>query len=223
MDSHSTIPTFAFIIAYAFSFAYAYDPSPVQDFCVADPKATVFVNGMACKDPKLVTVDDFSRSGLNTASSPRAGFPGWNYSAATVEEIAGLNTLGLAMIRNEFAVGFAIPPHIHPRATEMFLVLQGQVFFGFVTVDPIDSSKSRVFAGNYSAGDVFVIPQSLIHFGKNIGPEKATTISMFSGQNPGLKIIPAQLFGKDSVIPVDVLSQSFRVSDEVIGQIRSHF
>ncbi|CAH9073731.1 unnamed protein product [Cuscuta epithymum] len=218
-----SLVTLVVFITFSFSFAYASDPSPVQDFCVADRKATVFMNGMACKDPKLATVDDFFTSGLNTASRPRAGLPGWNYSAASVEEIPGLNTLGLAMIRNEFAVNFAIPPHFHLRATEMSLVLQGRVFFGFVTVDPIDSAKSRVFARNYSAGDVFVIPQSLVHFGKNIGQGKATTISMFSSQNPGLKIIPAQLFGKDSTIPVDVLSQSFRVSHEVIQQIRSHF
>ncbi|WMV12280.1 hypothetical protein MTR67_005665, partial [Solanum verrucosum] len=45
----------------------ASDPSPLQDFCVAvnDSKTTVFVNGKVCKDPKLVTADDFFRSGLN--------------------------------------------------------------------------------------------------------------------------------------------------------------
>ncbi|CAL4997160.1 unnamed protein product [Urochloa decumbens] len=35
------------------------DPSPLQDFCVADKDSPVRVNGLACKDVKDVNVDDF--------------------------------------------------------------------------------------------------------------------------------------------------------------------
>ncbi|CAH9145130.1 unnamed protein product, partial [Cuscuta epithymum] len=125
MDSHSiTIPTFVFIIVFAFSFAYAYDPSPVQDFCVAHPKATVFVNGMACKDPKDVTVGDFFTSGLDRALIQDPVISGVSYKRASVAEIPGLNTLGLTMIRNEIQTTTVIPPHTHPRATETVFLLQ---------------------------------------------------------------------------------------------------
>ncbi|KAK0578381.1 hypothetical protein LWI29_009548 [Acer saccharum] len=46
--------------------AFASDnPSPLQDFCVADLKAPVLVNGYVCKDPKLVIAEDFYTSGLH--------------------------------------------------------------------------------------------------------------------------------------------------------------
>ncbi|KAK7373386.1 hypothetical protein VNO80_06792 [Phaseolus coccineus] len=38
----------------------AYDPSPLQDFCVAAKESDgVFVNGKFCKDPKVVKAEDF--------------------------------------------------------------------------------------------------------------------------------------------------------------------
>ncbi|KAK8466712.1 hypothetical protein PHAVU_008G151300 [Phaseolus vulgaris] len=51
------------ILALTSSIASAYDPSPLQDFCVAlnDTKNAVFVNGKLCKDPKVVKAEDFFR------------------------------------------------------------------------------------------------------------------------------------------------------------------
>nr|GEU52888.1 putative germin-like protein 2-1 [Tanacetum cinerariifolium] len=40
-------------------FGLAFDPSPLQDFCVADRNSKVLENGFACKDPKMVKADDF--------------------------------------------------------------------------------------------------------------------------------------------------------------------
>ncbi|KAL2951474.1 hypothetical protein AAZX31_19G052200 [Glycine max] len=54
------------ILALTSSLVSAYDPSPLQDFCVAaKEKDGVFVNGKFCKDPKLVKADNFFRYGLN--------------------------------------------------------------------------------------------------------------------------------------------------------------
>nr|GMD69789.1 putative germin-like protein 2-1 [Ipomoea batatas] len=221
MAFHLTI-TLA-IVAFAFSFAYAYDPSPLQDFCVAsnDPKATIFVNGRVCKDPKLVTSDDFFTSGLNTAKTPT--FAGSTFSAASINEIPGLNTLGLTLIRNDFEPDTVTPPHIHPRATELALILEGSLYFGFVTTDPSDRTKNRVYAKTYNAEDVFVIPQGLIHFGLNVGFGNATTVAIFNSQSPGFNFVPDSLFGSNPPISDDVLSKSFRVDKKVIGQIRSQF
>ncbi|KAL7164042.1 hypothetical protein ACSBR2_040031 [Camellia fascicularis] len=56
------------IMAVASTIAFAFDPSPVQDCCVAvkDSKSAVFVNGKFCNDPKLTKADDFFFSGLRT-------------------------------------------------------------------------------------------------------------------------------------------------------------
>nr|POF03196.1 germin-like protein subfamily 1 member 13 [Quercus suber] len=50
------------ILALASSIASAYNPSPLQDFCVAinDIKSGVFVNGKFCKDPTMVSANNFS-------------------------------------------------------------------------------------------------------------------------------------------------------------------
>ncbi|RAL54564.1 hypothetical protein DM860_001692 [Cuscuta australis] len=206
------------------SFVLAYDPSPLQDFCVADPKATVLVNGRACKDPKLVTADDFSTSGLNASQFP-AAFPGSWYSAASVNTIPGLNTLGLTMVRNDYLPGTVIPPHIHSRATELALVLKGTFNLGFAAVDPKDPTKNVVFSKTCNAGDVFVVPQGLVHFGESLGVENGTTITVFNSQSPGFNFVADQLFGKEtaSFISEDLLAKSFRVDNKVIEEIRSKF
>ncbi|QCD82144.1 RmlC-like jelly roll fold [Vigna unguiculata] len=43
--------------------------STFQDFCVADPQEKVLVNGLACKDPKLVEANDIFFSGLHIAGN----------------------------------------------------------------------------------------------------------------------------------------------------------
>ncbi|KAL5080004.1 hypothetical protein RYX36_008425 [Vicia faba] len=74
------------------SCALAFDPSPLQDFCVAinDTNNGVFVNGKFCKDPKLATANDFffSVKEGNTSNSL-----GSKVTPVAVNEILGLNTL----------------------------------------------------------------------------------------------------------------------------------
>ncbi|KVD98176.1 hypothetical protein Ccrd_024126, partial [Cynara cardunculus var. scolymus] len=55
------------------SLALASDPSPLQDFCVADPNSRVLVNGVVCKDPNLVKADDFLYRGLNLMGDTSMG------------------------------------------------------------------------------------------------------------------------------------------------------
>ncbi|ONK65761.1 uncharacterized protein A4U43_C06F670 [Asparagus officinalis] len=112
------------ILSLALVQAFAYDPSPLQDFCVADTKSKVFVNGLVCKDPKLAVADDFFFSGLNMPgnTSNRLGSKVTLVSAAN---LPGLNTLGISLARLDFAPYGLNPPHTHPRATEILTVLEG--------------------------------------------------------------------------------------------------
>ncbi|XP_022743798.1 germin-like protein subfamily 1 member 20 [Durio zibethinus] len=89
----------AFVLfALAFSFASASDPSPLQDFCVAinNTNDGVFVNGKFCKDPKLSTANDFFFPGLNIPGNT-ANQLGSKVTLVTVEQILGLNTLGISL------------------------------------------------------------------------------------------------------------------------------
>ncbi|XP_023635112.1 putative germin-like protein subfamily 1 member 9 isoform X2 [Capsella rubella] len=116
------------ILAITLSLTNASDPSPLQDFCVAidTPADGVFVNGKFCKDPKFVTVDDFFKSGLNKAGTPNEK-TGSVVTLVNVNQIPGLNTLGISIVRIDYAVNGQNPPHTHPRASEGLVHFQANV------------------------------------------------------------------------------------------------
>ncbi|XP_034228083.1 germin-like protein subfamily 1 member 7 isoform X3 [Prunus dulcis] len=121
---HFLISTLA-ILAFATFLASAYDPSPLQDFCVAvkDIKSGVFVNGKFCKDPKLANANDFFFSGLQNPRNTKNPV-GSNVTAVNVDNLEGLNTLGISLARIDFAPNGLNPPHTHPRATEGLIHFQ---------------------------------------------------------------------------------------------------
>ncbi|XP_035542316.1 germin-like protein subfamily 1 member 13 isoform X2 [Juglans regia] len=113
------------LLALACSLASAYDPSPLQDFCVAvkDPASALFVNGKFCKDPKLASANDFFFSGLNIPSDT-SNLLGSNSTAVNVDNLAGLNTLGVSLSRVDYAPYGLNPPHTHPRGSEGLIHFQ---------------------------------------------------------------------------------------------------
>ena len=59
------------------------------------------MNGKFCKDPKLTEAEDFFFSGLDkpgNTSNPVAS----NVTTVNVEQIKGLNTLGISMVRIDY-------------------------------------------------------------------------------------------------------------------------
>ncbi|XWS57832.1 hypothetical protein CRYUN_Cryun09bG0207600 [Craigia yunnanensis] len=93
------------LLSLAFSIASASDPNPLQDFCVAikDAKNGVLINGKFCKDPKFAKAEDFFFSGLKMPE----------------------NTIGISLARIDYAPYGLNPPHTHPRAAEILVVLGG--------------------------------------------------------------------------------------------------
>lgn len=79
--------------------------------------------------------DDFFSSGLhlpgNTSNPMGAAF-----KAVTVNQMPGLNTLGIVIARLDFERKGFLPPHFHARATEILTVLKGSMEVGFVTSNP---------------------------------------------------------------------------------------
>ncbi|KAK6150849.1 hypothetical protein DH2020_015781 [Rehmannia glutinosa] len=137
----------AILIASLATFAYASDPSPLQDFCVAvnDADAAVFVNGKICKNPNKVVAEDFFFSGLNKAGNT-SNAVGSRVTAVNVNQIAGLNTLGISLVRIDYAPYGLNPPHTHPRATEILVVIEGTLYVGFVTSNPANPNlKNKLF------------------------------------------------------------------------------
>ncbi|KAK1375609.1 hypothetical protein POM88_031813 [Heracleum sosnowskyi] len=109
--------------------ALATDNNPLQDFCVADANSPVLVNGLVCKDPKVVTENDFFTSGLNIAGDTSSNKVGSNVTTVNVATIPGLNTLGISLVRIDFAPWGINAPHTHPRATEILTVIKGLIHY----------------------------------------------------------------------------------------------
>ncbi|CAL5006664.1 unnamed protein product [Urochloa decumbens] len=174
----------AAVIALVAGHGAAFDPNPLQDFCVADTTSKVRVNGIPCKDPATVTPDDFFFSGVDRAGAGTASRR-YGFTALPVQ-IPGLNTLGASHARVDTAV-----------------VLGGAVYFGFVSSYP----DNKVYAKVLRKGDVFAVPQGLVHFLYNNGTEPASLYATLSSQNPGLVLLADALFG--SGLPDDLLAKAF--------------
>ncbi|MCD9645019.1 hypothetical protein HAX54_033661 [Datura stramonium] len=157
----------------------AFEPSPLQDFCVADPASPAKVNGLACKDPKSVEAEDFFFSGLHLAGNTSNTF-GSKVTPVNVAQIPGLNTLGISLVRVDYAPWGINPPHTHPRATEILTVLEGSLQVGFVTSNP----ENRLITKVLKKGDVFVFPIGLVHYQRNVGYGNAVAVAALSSQNP---------------------------------------
>uniref|UniRef100_A0A0D9X556 Cupin type-1 domain-containing protein n=1 Tax=Leersia perrieri TaxID=77586 RepID=A0A0D9X556_9ORYZ len=188
--------------------AIALAPSPLQDFCVADLNSQVRVNGFACKNPTNVTADDFFMAAmLDKPRDTKANKVGSNITLINVMEIPGLNTLGISMVRVDYAPLGLNPPHTHPRSTEVFTVVEGTLYAGFVTSNP----DNKLFSKVLNKGDVFVFPVGAIHFQFNLNPHKpAVAISALSSQNPGIITVANAVFRSKPLISDDILAKAFQ-------------
>ncbi|XP_061366357.1 germin-like protein subfamily 1 member 16 isoform X2 [Gastrolobium bilobum] len=189
---------FVALLALASTLASAYDPSPLQDFCVAteDMKGGLDISG--------------------DTSNPN----GFNVTAVTVDNLPGLNTMGISLARIDFAPKGLNPPHTHPRGTEIIVVLEGTLFVGFVTSN---QNNNRLFTKVLNKGDVFVFPIGLIHFQQNVGYGNALAIGALSSQNPGVITIADTVFGSDPPISSEVLTKAFQLDKNVVQKLQKQF
>ncbi|XP_058071286.1 putative germin-like protein 2-1 [Magnolia sinica] len=205
-------------LALTCSIASASYPSPLQDFCVAKPNSPVLVNGLACKDPKLAQANDFFFAGLhkpgNTSNFLRSAV-----TPVFAAHLPGLNTLGISMVRIDYAPWGVISPHIHPRATEILTVVEGTLYAGFVTSNP----DNRLITKVLQKGDVFVFPEGLIHFQRNVGYGSAVAIAALSSENPGVITIANSIFGSKGPISTEVLTTAFQLDKAAVDYLQSKF
>ncbi|XP_062083261.1 germin-like protein subfamily 1 member 17 [Humulus lupulus] len=209
------------VLALATSIATAYDPSPLQDFCVAtdDPHKALFVNGKFCKNPKLAKAEDFFFSGLNTPRDTNNPV-GSNVTQLNVDKIPGLNTLGISLARIDYAPYGQNPPHIHPRGSEILVVVKGTLYVGFVSSN---QDGNRLFTKVLKEGDVFVFPIGLIHFQFNPEHTPAVAFVGLSSQNAGVITIANTVFGSNPAINPDILARAFQVDKNVINYLQKQF
>ncbi|KAF5960668.1 hypothetical protein HYC85_001877 [Camellia sinensis] len=197
MGSHFILVAIA-IMALAFTIASASDP--------------MFVNGKFCNDPKLANANNFF-SGLLTPRKTSNPI-GLTVTPVNVTQIPGLNTLGISLARIDFAPYGLNPPHTHPRATDILVVLEGSLYVGFVT----SNLENRLFTKRS-----FVFPEGLIHFQFNNGKTNAVAIAGLSSQNPGVITVANVVFGSNPKISDDVLAKAFQVDKKVVDHLQAQF
>ncbi|KAH6812504.1 RmlC-like cupins superfamily protein [Perilla frutescens var. frutescens] len=207
------------IIALSFNcIVFAFEPSPLQDFCVADPTSSARVNGQACKNVATVQASDFSFSGLHLPGNTTNAV-GSRVTPVSVAQLPGLNTLGISLVRIDYAPWGINPPHTHPRATEILTLIEGSLEVGFVTSNPDNKFITKIL----QKGDVFVFPIGLIHFQRNVGAKNAVAIAALSSQNPGVITIANAVFGSKPDISSDVLAKAFQLEKGVVQQLQAKF
>ncbi|CAI9303291.1 unnamed protein product [Lactuca saligna] len=190
------------------------DPDLLQDVCVADLASDIKLNGFPCKSN--ITADNFFFAGLGKAALTNNTF-GATVTPAFVQQVPGLNTLGVAMARIDYAPGGLNPPHTHPRATEIVFVLTGELDVGFIT------TANKLFTKTIKMGEAFTFPRGLIHFQINNGKVPAAVIAGFNSQLPGTQRAADTLFGSSPAVEDVVLTKAFQIGTKEVEKIKSRF
>ncbi|XP_059668576.1 putative germin-like protein 2-1 [Cornus florida] len=204
------------VLAVTFTVALA-NRHPINDFCVADKKSPVLVDGFVCKDPKLVEDNDFFSSGLHIPGNTSNQL-GSKATPANILQIPGLNTLGISLVRIDYAPYGVNAPHTH-RATEIFTVLKGILEVGFVSSNP----GNRLYTKVLRKGDVFVFPIGTIHYQRNLWRRPAVAMAALNSQDPGVTSIENALFKAKPNFPSEMLATAFQTDNNVITNIQSKF
>lgn len=195
------------------------DPDPLQDYCVADRKIpqSFYLNGAPCINPKLANSSHFTTSVLSKPGNPKANPFGFNATLTDTLNLPGVNTLGLTMARVDIAANGVVPPHLHPRASEVAICLKGLLLVGFV------DTSNRVFTQQLKPGESFVFPKGLVHFVYNYDSvNSALVLAGFSSQNPGVQIVSLATFTSKPSIPDAILKKAFQISGLDVARIRKN-
>ncbi|XP_058781555.1 germin-like protein [Vicia villosa] len=158
------------------------------DFCVADLSTPYTTSGYQCKSSKDVTVDDFVFSNFVTGKA----IDPFNITltVASVNNFPGLNGLDISAARVEVGANGTIAMHTHPDASELLIMVKGQLRAGFVT-------PNHAYVKDIKPGDVMAFPKGQVHFVVNYGVEEAVAFATYSSSNPSFQFLDHLLFAND--------------------------
>ncbi|CAL5195848.1 unnamed protein product [Lathyrus oleraceus] len=203
------------IILCCIALLLSYIPNSISvnnDFCVADLSLPKTPSGYQCKSEKDVTVDDFVFSGFVAANATKPFNTGITF--VNVDKLPGLNGLGIATLRGDISINGSVPLHSHPDATELVIIVEGEVKVGFIT-------PRKVFLKDSKPGDVIAIPKGQLHFVVNSGAKKAVFFAAFSSSDPSTQVVDLLLFGND--LSTAVLSQTTLLDVAQIKKLKAAF
>ncbi|XP_061342926.1 auxin-binding protein ABP19b-like [Gastrolobium bilobum] len=200
-------------ILFIFSLLLSISHASVNDFCVADLKSPNSNSGYPCKSPKEVTVDDFVFSGLVAKDATNTTF-GSVLTTAFVNDLPGINGLGISGGRIDLAEGGSIPMHTHAGGSELLIMVEGEITAGFMT-------SNALYSKTLKPGDVIVFPQGQMHFGVNSGKGKAIAFVAFSSENPGAQLVDLVLFGNP--LSSDIVAKTTLLDVAQVMKLKQRF
>ncbi|EEC85089.1 hypothetical protein OsI_32453 [Oryza sativa Indica Group] len=168
-------------------------------------------------NPMNITGDFFTFTGFrkvfNTSSAPEPN--SFTVTKATHAEFPALLGQSVSYAALVFGAGTVNPPHIHPRASELLVVVQGPLLVGLVDA----ARNGTVYTQTLQTGDMFVFPKGMVHFQFNNGTDVvARAFSAFGSATPGTISLPAALFG--SGIDDTILDKSMHTDQATVDQLK---
>lgn len=97
--------------------------------------------------------------------------------------------------------------HQHPRAHELFIVTQGQLYTEMVPEAGIVDAKGvqRTIKTQLSRGQMTMFPVGSMHTQINMGCENATAVASFTYDDPGVTVVVSETLALSD----DVVTASF--------------
>ncbi|XP_074278734.1 germin-like protein subfamily 1 member 1 [Silene latifolia] len=195
------------------------DPDPLLDYCIADTSNPHYYlsNGPPCLNQDLASSSHFSTSALSKAGNTSTNKFGFSVILTTNQILPGHHTQGLSMARIDINPNGLVPPHSHPRASEVTTCLKGEILVGFV------DTSNKMYTQRLRPGESFVFPKGLIHFLYNVdqkGPSMA--ISGLSSENPGTQVASLATFTTTPSMPSIVLEKAFKIDAQEVIRISNH-
>ncbi|XP_044985667.1 germin-like protein 9-3 [Hordeum vulgare subsp. vulgare] len=186
--------------------AVAGDPDILTDFVVP--------TSMIGMPPMNITADFFTYTGLGAAMNMTTpGTQNFTVTKATMMEFPALNGQSVAYAMLKFPSESVNPPHTHPRAAELLLVLDGALSVGFV------DTAGKLYTQDLAAGDMFVFPKGLVHYQSNPGQSHAVALSAFGSSAPGTVSVPVTVFGTG--VDDAVLAKSFKTDLPTVQKLKA--
>jgi len=122
--------------------------------------------------------------GFNFLDNPPVGGGGEDGSIVLADDTDFPATVGngMAMLLGFLGPCGMIPPHTHPRATEILINIAGPpVVYGV-----FNENGGGIVYGRQSVGTATMLPQNSMHFSQNDGCYPAVSVSVFNCESPGL-------------------------------------
>jgi quercetin dioxygenase-like cupin family protein len=148
-----------------------------------------------------------------TMPMPMPGVQNFTVTKASMTEFPALNGQSVSYAMLKFPSESINPPHTHPRAAELLLVLDGALSVGFI------DTAGKPYTQDLAAGDMFVFPKGLVHYQSNPGQSPTVALSAFGSAVAGTVSVPVTAFGTG--VDDAVLAKSFKTDLSTVQKLKA--